>query len=89
MENLTIGQIAIWIAFIVALWKGYDFLSDKVNKPLVALQEQITDLQEQSSMTLQMCQKLILHELTGNHVVDMQSLYDAVDDYRTKKEKKK
>lgn len=89
MENITIGEFAIGVAFIVTLWKGFDFITEKVNKPLVALQEQITDLHEQSDMTLQMCQKMILHELTGNHVVDMQALYDKVDDYRTKKAQKK
>lgn len=89
MENITLGQIGIAIAFIVALWSGYDFISKKVNAPLVRLQEQISDIQEQSDLTLQMCQKLILHDLTGDHVVDMQQLYDEVDDYRTKKAKKK
>lgn len=89
MENITIGQFAVGIAFIVTLWKGFDFLTEKVNKPLITLQEQIADLHEQSDMTLQMCQKMILHELTGDHVVDMQALYDKVDDYRTKRANKK
>ena len=29
MEQLTIGQISMVIAFIVALWKGLDFIADK------------------------------------------------------------
>lgn len=87
MEQITLGQIGVALAFIVALWSGYDFISKKVNAPLVELQKQIDVIQTQSDMTMQMIQKLILHELTGNHVVDMQSLYDKVDEYRSKNKK--
>lgn len=87
MEQITLGQVGVALAFIVALWSGYDFISKKVNAPLVELQKQIDIIQTQSDMTMQMIQKLILHELTGNHVVDMQSLYDLVDEYRTKNKK--
>ena len=87
MEHITLGQIGVALAFIVALWSGYDFISKKVNAPLVELQKQIDVIQTQSDMTMQMIQKLILHELTGNHVVDMQSLYDKVDEYRSKNKK--
>lgn len=84
MDNITLGQAAATIAFIVAIWSGYDFIKKKVNAPLVELQGQIKTIQQQSDLTMEMCQKLILHELTGNHVVDMQSLYDKVDAYRNK-----
>lgn len=87
MEQITLGQVGVALAFIVALWSGYDFISKKVNAPLVELQKQIDVIQTQSDMTMQMIQKLILHELTGNHVVDMQSLYDKVDEYRSKNKK--
>lgn len=87
MEQITLGQVGVALAFIVALWSGYDFISKKVNAPLVELQKHIDVIQTQSDMTMQMLQKLILHELTGNHVVDMQSLYDKVDEYRTKNKK--
>lgn len=29
MDQITIGQISMVIAFIVALWKGLDFIADK------------------------------------------------------------
>lgn len=85
MEQITLGQIGVAIAFIVALWSGYDFISKKVNAPIVDLQKQIDRIQKQTDLSLQMLQKMMLHELTGNHVVDMQALYDEVDKYRNSK----
>lgn len=85
MEQITLGQIGVAIAFIVALWSGYDFISKKVNAPIVDLQKQIDRIQKQTDLSLQMLQKMMLHELTGNHVVDMQALYDEVDQYRNSK----
>ena len=85
MEQITLGQIGVALAFIVALWSGYDFISKKVNAPIVDLQKQIDRIQKQTDLSLQMLQKMMLHELTGNHVVDMQSLYDEVDKYRNSK----
>lgn len=85
MEHITLGQIGVAIAFIVALWSGYDFISKKVNAPIVDLQKQIDRIQKQTDLSLQMLQKMMLHELTGNHVVDMQALYDEVDKYRNSK----
>lgn len=29
MEQITVGQVSIAVAFIVALWKGFDFILDK------------------------------------------------------------
>ena len=85
MEQITLGQIGVALAFIVALWSGYDFISKKVNAPIVDLHKQIDRLQKQTDLSLQMLQKMMLHELTGNHVVDMQALYDEVDKYRNSK----
>lgn len=85
MEQITLGQIGVAIAFIVALWSGYDFISKKVNAPIVDLQKQIDRIQKQTDLSLQMLQKMMLHDLTGNHVVDMQALYDEVDKYRNSK----
>lgn len=85
MEQITLGQIGVAIAFIVALWSGYDFISKKVNAPIVDLQKQIDRIQKQTDLSLQMLQKMMLHELTGNHVVDMQALYDEVDKYNNSK----
>lgn len=85
MEQITLGQIGVAIAFVVALWSGYDFISKKVNAPIVDLQKQIDRIQKQTDLSLQMLQKMMLHELTGNHVVDMQALYDEVDKYRNSK----
>ena len=85
MEQITLGQIGVAIAFIVALWSGYDFISKKVNEPIVDLHKQIDRIQKQTDLSLQMLQKMMLHELTGNHVVDMQALYDEVDKYRNSK----
>ena len=85
MEQITLGQIGVALAFIVALWSGYDFISKKVNAPIVDLHKQIDRIQKQTDLSLQMLQKMMLHELTGNHVVDMQALYDEVDKYRSSK----
>ena len=85
MEQITLGQIGVAIAFIVALWSGYDFISKKINAPIVDRQKQIDRIQKQTDLSLQMLQKMMLHELTGNHVGDMQALYDEVDKYRNSK----
>lgn len=85
MEQITLGQVGVALAFIVALWSGYDFISKKVNAPIVDLQKQIDRIQKQTDLSLQMLQKMMLHELTGNHVVDMQALYDEVDKYKNSK----
>lgn len=85
MEQITLGQVGVALAFIVAIWSGYDFISKKVNAPIVDLQKQIDRIQKQTDLSLQMLQKMMLHELTGNHVVDMQALYDEVDKYRNSK----
>lgn len=85
MEQITLGQVGVALAFIVALWSGYDFISKKVNAPIVDLHKQIDRIQKQTDLSLQMLQKMMLHELTGNHVVDMQALYDEVDKYRNSK----
>lgn len=85
MEQITLGQVGVALAFIVALWSGYDFISKKVNAPIIDLQKQIDRIQKQTDLSLQMLQKMMLHELTGNHVVDMQALYDEVDKYRNSK----
>ena len=85
MEQITLGQVGVALAFIVALWSGYDFISKKVNAPIVDLHKQIDRIQKQTDLSLQMLQKMMLHELTGNHVVDMQALYDEVDKYKNSK----
>lgn len=85
IEALTLGQVAVLVAFIVALMKGFDFLFEKYKKPTVDLEQKLTKrleaIERDNKMTLRVVVELLQHEITGNHTVDMEKLYSEVQKY--------
>ena len=46
MENITIGQIALGLAFIVGLWKSVEFIGEKVSQPFKAMDKKMDTIIE-------------------------------------------
>ena len=89
IENVTMGQIAVLVAFVVGLFKGVDFILEKFHKPANDLEQQINkkldNLQEDINITMQAVGALIQHEMTGNHTTDMESLNKKLFEHLTKR----
>lgn len=77
MENLTLNEISLAVAFIVALWKGLDFIIAKAKQP-------INNQQEQLDIIMKMTFALLEHQVTGDHINDMEKLYNETKDYLLK-----
>lgn len=77
MDNITIGQLSIAVAFIVALWKGLDFLIEKITKPMKYMQKQM-------DFNFKITYSLLQHEVTGNHITDMEKLLSEATDFMIK-----
>lgn len=74
MENITLGEISLSLAFIVGVWKGCDYLIEKLKAPREAQQKQI-------DFIFKFTFALLEHEITGDHVNDMQQLYKEAKDF--------
>ena len=89
IESVTLGQIGIFVAFIVGLLKGIDFIWDAYKKPTNDLENQINkkldNLQEDINITLQAVGALVQHEITGNHTNDMEQLSKKLFEHLTKR----
>lgn len=89
IEGVTLGQVGIFVAFIVGLIKGIDFILDIYRKPTDNLEEQINkkldNLQEDIGITMQAVASLVQHELTGNHTTDMEVLNKKLFEHLTKR----
>ena len=89
IEGVTLGQVGIFVAFIVGLIKGIDFILDIYRKPTDNLESQINkkldNLQEDINITLQAVGALVQHEVTGNHTNDMEVLYKKLFEHLTKR----
>lgn len=96
MENITIGQIGIVIAFFVALIKGVEYLIQpftKQAKKLDELQEQMTesiqdrkDLHDFMRVNFIAIKELLKHEIEGgNNKAGMKMASDEIDKYLSKK----
>lgn len=82
MDSIPIGEISTTVLFIVALWKGLDYLRDKHNKPTKELEEKVSlelsQIREDNAMLLEAVASLVQHQITGNHVNDMEVLHDKI-----------
>lgn len=82
IDNVTVGQIAVLVAFIVGLIKGIDFIWEKYKKPTNDLENQINGkldtMQKDINITLEAIAMLVQHEITGDHVNDMQELHNKL-----------
>ena len=89
IENISLGEIAVLVAFMVGLIKGVDFILDKFKKPTTDLEQRIEkkldNLQEDINITLQAVGALVQHEITGNHTNDMETLNKKLFEHLTKR----
>lgn len=96
MENITIGQISLFIAFIVALFKGIEYLIQpftKREKRLETLEKKMTeseqdrkDLHDFMRVNFIAIKELLKHEIEGGNNKDgMKMASDEIDKYLSKK----
>lgn len=85
IENVTLGQIALIVAFVVALGKGWDYLIAKYKKPTDDLESKISArldrIEADNKMSLKVLVSLLQHEITGDHVNDMTKLYEELQQF--------
>ena len=85
IENITVGQVAVVVAFIVALVKGIDAIMGWFKKPAEDVEDKIgkrlDKIEKDNKMTLKVVYSLLQHEVTGDHATDMEKLYTEVSNY--------
>jgi hypothetical protein len=85
IESITIGQVAVFVAFIVALVKGIDAIMGWFKKPAEDVENKIgkrlDKIEADNKMTLKVVYTLLQHEVTGDHANDMDNLYTEVSNY--------
>lgn len=85
IENVTIGQVGMFVAFIVALVKGVDVIFAWFKKPADDVADKIgkrlDKIEADNKMTLKVVYSLLQHEVTGDHTNDMDKLYTEVSNY--------
>lgn len=85
IESVTLGQIALFVAFIVALVKGCDVVIGWFKKPAEDVEDKITKrldaMEKDNKMMLKALYSLLQHEVTGDHANDMEKLYTEMSNY--------
>ncbi len=85
IETVTLGQVAVMVAFIVALVKGIDFIAEKYKKPTSDLEDKITkrldSMQKDLNFVLKAVSQLCEHEATGNNANEMRNLHNEMQEY--------
>ena len=85
IESITLGQIALAVAFFFALGKGIDYLIAKSKKPFEDIEGKIgrrlDKIEQDNKMTLKVVYSLLQHEVTGDHANDMERLYTEISNY--------
>ena len=85
IEAVTIGEVALLVAFVVALIKGIDFLLEKYKKPTVDLEAKmdakLEDMQKDVNFILKAVTQLVEHQATGNNVDEMRKLHTEMQNY--------
>ena len=85
MEQLTIGEIAVFVAFIVALLKGIEYLAEKYKKPTNDLEQKVDKklegMQSDINFILKAVTQLVEHESNGNNVEELRKLHAEMRSY--------
>lgn len=85
IESITLGEVAVFVAFVWSLGKGLDWLYGKWKKPAEDIEGRIAKrldkIEADNKMTLKVVYSLLQHEVTGDHATDMDRLYTEVSNY--------
>lgn len=85
IESLTLGEVALFVAFIVALVKGCDVVIGWFKKPAEDVEDKITKrldaMERDNKMMLKALYSLLQHEVTGDHATNMDKLYQEMSNY--------
>lgn len=83
--NITIEQVGLLVAFVVALGKGIDAIIGWFKKPAedvdTKISKRLDKIEKDNKMTLKVVYSLLQHEVTGDHATDMEKLYTEVSNY--------
>ena len=89
IEGITLGQVAVMVAFVVALQKGFETVIGWFKKPAEnveqKLDKRLEKIEADNKMTLKVLYGLLQHEVTGDHANDMESLYKEMSNYLLEK----
>lgn len=85
IESITLGEVAVIVAFVWSLGKGLDWLCAKWKKPAEDVEGKIAKrldkIETDNKLTLKVLYSLLQHEVTGDHTTDMEKLYREMSDY--------
>lgn len=85
IEGITLGQVAVIVAFVVALQKGLETVIGWFRKPADTvekkLEKRLGKIEDDNKMMLKVLYSLLQHEVTGDHATDMSALYGELSDY--------
>lgn len=85
IENVTLGQIAVLVAFIVALEKSIEVVLSWFKKPATdvenRLDKRLEKIENDNRMMLKVLYSLLQHDVTNDHVTDMEALYKEMNNY--------
>lgn len=91
MENITLGQIAVGVAFIVALIKGFKYLADTITSSVKEIVEKevsdlktdleevhkdIKEIREDNTMLKNTTYTILSHLATNNNTKEMRKALD-------------
>lgn len=89
IEGITLGQVAVIVAFVVALQKGFETIIGWFRKPAEnvesKLDKRLEKIEDDNKMTLKVLYSLLQHEVTGDHANDMDKLYKEMSNYLLEK----
>lgn len=88
MENLTITEIVGAFAIIVAIYNFYILVKKVYLQPTQELENKMNakldSLQKEQRLILKAVYQLSLHQVTGNHITDMEALNKEIQDHLVK-----
>ena len=85
IESITLGEVGLLVAFIVALGKGIDWIFGSLKKPATDVEDRIGKrleaIEKDNKMMLKVLYSLLQHEVTNDHNDDMEKLYNEMSNY--------
>ncbi len=85
IEAITLGEVGLFAAFILALSKFFDWFLAKWKKPADDVEDRIgkrlDKIEADNKIMLKALYSLLQHEVTGDHTTDMEHLYTEMSNY--------